>query len=151
MQPIIDTQNGDFSLHDGFRITKRTSPEDLLDYFGTGLMDQADHGNGWKKLSIRNVLIDDDYFCFSFWFSMDVLQSIHFVVDEKEFEFNTWDHFSETDEPKRHGFYIEWLANQIGDTAGHYPWGTIDVVQDPKVGFSMIHYRYAQYEAGDEK
>jgi len=96
--------------------------------------------NGWKHYSIRGFKVKDTYLSMTFYFNIDNLNSIEFVVSDKIIMFS-WDDWSLEGELKKKDYFEDWLTNQIGKVR-QFAWGKVDASYDNKSASSGIYLKY---------
>ncbi|WP_419803432.1 hypothetical protein [Mucilaginibacter sp.] len=127
-------------LTDGFIISQQTTPEEIISYFKKANLEIRDINNGWKHYSIRNFKVKDTYISMMFFFNIDNLNSIGFIVDDK-ITTSSWDDWSLEKELNKKDYYEDWLINQIGKVR-QFAWGRIDASYDNKSASSSIYLKY---------
>lgn len=140
-EKIIDSVNGHLRFVNSFTVSSRTTPEEIIQYFGQENVSINDVKTGWKHYSVRNVKINDTYFIITFYFDNDILKMLYFIVSDKLIVAGSWDDWSEKKELQNRDYYDEWLTKEIGSNR-QFVWGTINSFYDSKGGFSSIVLKY---------
>jgi len=140
-EKIIDSVNGHLRFVNSFTVSSRTTPEEIIQYFGQENVSINDVKTGWKHYSVRNVKINDTYFIITFYFDNDILKMLDFIVSDKLIVAGSWDDWSEKKELQNRDYYDEWLTKEIGSNR-QFVWGTINSFYDSKGGFSSIVLKY---------
>jgi hypothetical protein len=141
VQQIIDKINGQLQFTNSFFVSKKTTHEELINYFGHENISVTDFKNGWKNYTVRNVHLNDTYFIFTFYFENKILKPLHFILSDKNIIAGSWKDWSEKKVLEKRDYYNDWLTNEIGK-AREFPWGTIESSYDRKGGFSDIVLNY---------
>jgi hypothetical protein len=136
---IIDRYKGEINISERFRISKFTTKEQLISFFGKENISINDMENGYTHYYIKNIDIGDSSFNFILIFNHEQLHSIIFGFDYSPDD--NWDNWSQEKELKRLDKYNNWLTQQIG-TKRKYPWGEIGAFFNPKGGSTSITLRY---------
>ncbi len=142
-QSIIDTRNGELKCAEDFLVSKQTTPEDVISYFGQDNIIIRDTNTGWKHYSVRNAKMNDTYFIFTFYFDNAILKMLDFIVSDQVIIAGSWDDWSERKELEKRDYYNDWLTNEIGNKR-EFPWGTIGAFYDAKGGGSSIVLKYEE-------
>jgi hypothetical protein len=138
---IIDNKNGYLRVSSDFTVSTKTTPEELVHFFGQENVCIRDVKTGWKHYSVRNIKINDNYFFITFYFDNDVLKMIDFIVSDSFIAQGSWDDWNEDIELQKRVFYNDWLTKEIGNNR-QFTWGTIGSYYDNKGGFSSIVLKY---------
>ena len=94
-------------------------------------------------MTIKNFIIEENYFIGSFGFYTDALKLIELTVSQTPFDLTaSWDAWSEEQELALLKELRVWLLNELG-REGRFAWGDVRASYDPKGGYSSIgiHYR----------
>jgi hypothetical protein len=140
-EQIIDNKNGHLRVSSDFAVSTKTTPEELVHFFGQENVDIRDVKTGWKHYSVRNIKINDNYFLITFYFDNDVLKMLDFIVNDRFIVQGSWDDWNENIELQKRDFYNDWLTKEIGNNR-QFAWGTIGSYYDNKGGFSSIILKY---------
>ncbi|GAA4737956.1 hypothetical protein [Flavisolibacter ginsenosidimutans] len=140
-QSIIDTKDGELRFAEKFVVSKQTTPQEVIRYFGQDKVVIRDMNTGWKHYSVRNAKVNDTYFIFTLYFDNDILKMLDFLVSDEVITAGSWDDWSERKELEKRDYYNEWLTKEIGNKR-NFPWGTIGAFYDTKGGGSSIVLRY---------
>ncbi len=128
-------------LTNGFVVSQRTKPEQIISYFTNENLGIRDMHNGWKHYSILNFKVNDTYLSMTFYFDNNTLKSLQFIVSNKVIIMRSWDDWSEEEELKNRGYYDDWLTNQIGKVR-QFAWGKVAAYYDKKGASSGISLEY---------
>ncbi|WP_347838222.1 hypothetical protein [uncultured Draconibacterium sp.] len=105
---------------------------------------ETDLQNGWTRIQVNNLKIDNEYFLMTFSFLNSAIQIISFIVDNKPIQTNkSWYDYSIKNEKLKQKEYSDWLDRQIGSKR-KFKWGEIESVLDNKGGGSSIVMRYGK-------
>jgi hypothetical protein len=140
-EKIIDSVNGHLKFASSFTISSRTTPEEIIQYFGQKNVSINNVKTGWKHYSVRNVKINDTYFIITFYFDNDILKMLDFIVSDKPIVAGSWDDWSEKKGLQNRDYYNDWLTKEIGSNR-QFSWGTVNSFYDSKGGFSSIVLKY---------
>ncbi len=140
-EKIIDSEYGYLRFTNGFTVSSRTTPKDIVQHFGQENVRINDVKTGWKHYSVCNVKLNDTYFIITFYFDNDILKMLVFIVSDKPIVAGSWDDWNEDEELKNRDYYDEWLTKEIGKDR-QFSWGTIGSFYDNKGGFSSIVLNY---------
>lgn len=141
---IINISNGAFSITDGFVLSRTTTLQDLIGFFGEENLNKSEYTSNCYLGS--QLEIDGLYFKFNFFFAADLLTKIYFEIEEEPIERIPWSN--------NRDFETNWIADQMGESfvwdmniAGRhfhlsYDWGFAGVFYDFKNGTfqSVISY-----------
>lgn len=139
---MIDPQTGSLTLSQ----TVQINPGDSIDRitavnFGVAQV-LNDMQTGWKWLTVKNVVVETNYYMISFGFYHDVLLQLSLVVAAAQFDLNPrWESWSEADEHHTLTRLRQWVHAELGRD-GVFGWGRVRVDYDPKGGASSICITY---------
>ena len=140
-EKIIDSVNGHLRFANSFSVSSRTTPEEIVQYFGQENVSINDVKTGWKHYSARNVKINYTYFIITFYFDNDILKMLDFIISDEPIVACSWDDWSEKKELQNRDYYNDWLTKEIGSKR-QFTWGTVNSFYDSKGGFSSIVLKY---------
>jgi len=136
---VINNYYGEIIISDKFKISKTTTKEEFISFFGEKNVSIRDMNNGYIHYFIRNINIQNSNFSFNLVFNQEQLSSITFNFDTLPTD--NWDNWSEEKELKRLEKYNNWLNHQIGSKRD-YQWGNIGAYFDRKGGWTSMVLRY---------
>ena len=140
-QQIIDTRTGELRFAKDFLVSKQTTPEEVISYFGQDNVVFRDMNTGWKHYVVRNAKVNDTYFIFTFYFHNDILKMLDFIVSDKFIVAGSWADWSEKKELQNLDYFNDWLTKEIGSNR-QFVWGTINSYYDSNGGCSSIVLKY---------
>jgi hypothetical protein len=138
---LIDVSNGHFLFSNTFTMSNRTTPDNLILYFGKENVKISDMQNGWRHYIVSNVQNEKIYLSLTFYFENNTLSFLSFTIDDKPISTNFWDNWSKENEIQKRLYFDDWLTKQFGKKR-EFSWGTIGAFFDEKGGFSSIVLRY---------
>lgn len=101
-----------------------------------------DMETGYKWLTLKNVVVKDEYFILALCFFNDILKSVNVLVDDKPFNLNSsWEDCNEAEEEKTLLKYKQWIAQELG-REGRFSWGEVSTNFDRKGWSTSIIVRY---------
>jgi len=112
---MIDKTTGQFKFSKDFVVSKQSTPDELIHYFGMENVEAKGMGLGWGQYTVRNIQIDHTYFIITFYFNNHTLEIFNFIVSDKFIETGSWDDWSEKRELEKLDYYNNWLTSQIGE------------------------------------
>jgi hypothetical protein len=150
---LINTENGEFTINDGFIVSNQTTLNDLLLHFGKEKLieskNMAKDYCGYYRTS--QLEIDGLFFKFSFEFKDEILKIIYFEIETEPKERIEWTF--------NHVFETDWIKAQTNDktefnwnniSPGNssyfvgYNWGNVGVFFDPFGGYFTTSLSYMQ-------
>ena len=139
---MIDRKTGAITMSAAIQIRLGDS-FDCIAAFRMGEMQEvSDKQTGWKWLTVKNVVVETNYFLVSFGFYNDILLQISLVISSERFRLNLgWEAWSEADERHTLNLLRQWVLAELGREGG-FDWGTVYTNHDPKGGTSAIHITY---------
>lgn len=140
---LIDPKTGSITLLETLQINPGDTVDSVSSLALTDNQDLRDMQNGWKWLTVKNLLVHGQYYILSFGFQADALKQIELIVSKDRFDLTAgWDTWSEASERKRLTDLRIWVTNELG-REGAFDWGNVQATYDRKSGSSsiMIHYK----------
>ncbi|MBC7570675.1 MAG: hypothetical protein H7319_13190 [Spirosoma sp.] len=139
---MIDPKTGRITLSPTVQINPRDRIDQVATFnFGVSQV-LRDMQTGWKWLTVKNVIVAENYHIITFGFYRDVLFQVNLVVAADRFDLSQgWKTWSEVDELNTLTQLQQWLLTKLG-REGVFGWGTIRTNYDPKGGGSSIRITY---------
>ena len=138
---LIDKFNGHLLFSNDFEVSPKTTPDNLLQYFGQENVKIRDIQNGWKHYIISNIKKGNAYFLMTIYFEHGILSFLSLIIYDKVILKDSWDNWSKENELKKRDYFDNWLTEQVGQKR-EFSWGSVGAFFDNKGGFSSIVLRY---------